>query len=108
MNTSFMTCCLVFCMCLSAGAFIKLYRQPKISVIDLDLVVRGLSQSLAAQYPKGDVPKRVLADLLEEIRENMEVFAHKHRVHLIAKKACFSKAVDLTDAFMKEMGYETD
>lgn len=100
--------CVLVCVFLSLGLFLFFQKQPGIAVIDLDRVVLVLSRSLAAQYPKGDVPKRVLVDLLENIRGDMELFAQKRNVYLLAKQACFSKADDLTDAFLQEMSYEGD
>jgi hypothetical protein len=85
------------------GAILVIQRQPKVAVIDLDYMISEISKPLATQYPKGDVPKRVLVDLLENIREDMEHFALKRNVHLLSKRACFSRAIDLTNDFLLEI-----
>lgn len=108
MKNVFVTCILLSCVCLSVGTIILVKRQPRIAVIDLDRLITKLSQPLAAQYPQGNVPKRVLVDLIESVRGDLETFAKKRNVHLLAKQACFSEAKDLTEAFLQEMHYDRD
>ena len=108
MKNAFVQCVLLSCMCLSVGTMIVVKRQPRIAVIDLDRLITKLSQPLAAQYPQGNVPKRVLIDLIESIRGDLETFAKKRNVHLLAKQACFSEANDLTEAFLQEMHHDQE
>lgn len=70
--------------------FVK--KHESFGVVDTQVLVTRQSALLAAAYPNGDVPSRVLQTLAENIKQVIQEYGKHHHLTLLAKGAVLSSS----------------
>jgi hypothetical protein len=94
------------CFTLSGMAWIfsKVHHQPQLGVVDMQVLIAKHSQHLAkpkAGQKSGKVSSYQIQELSDRLKEDLEFFAAKHNLILLAKGSVMGgKLPDYTDEFL--------
>ena len=66
---------------------LRTLKQPKIGLVDAQLLIANQAKKIASLYPNGNLPPEKLLQLAEQIKSSVETHATDHNIILLAKGA---------------------
>ena len=77
---------------------LRTLKQPKIGLVDAQLLITNQAQKIASLYPNGNLPPEKLLQLAEQIKSSVETHAKNNNIILLAKGAVWGgKLPDYTE-----------
>ncbi len=77
---------------------LRTLKQPKIGLVDAQLLITNQAQKIASLYPNGNLPPEKLLQLAEQIKSSVETHAKNNNIILLAKGAVWGgKLLDYTE-----------
>ena len=77
---------------------LRTLKQPKIGLVDAQLLIANQAQKAASLYPNGNLPPEKLLHLADQIKSSVDTHAKDHNIILLAKGAVWGgKLPDYTE-----------
>jgi hypothetical protein len=77
---------------------LRTLKQPKIGLVDAQLLITNQAQKIASLYPNDNLPPEKLLQLAEQIKSSVETHAKNNNIILLAKGAVWGgKLPDYTE-----------
>ena len=77
---------------------LRTLKQPKIGVVDAQLLISNQAKKIAELYPNGNLPPEKLLQLVDQIKSSVETHAKDNNIILLAKGALWGgKLPDYTE-----------
>jgi len=74
------------------------HKQPKIGLVDTQLLISNQAQKIASLYPNGNLSSEKLLQLADQIKRSVETHAKANNIILLAKGAVWgSELPDYTE-----------